>query len=54
FIFDSGCTRHMTPLRDQLFDYQAIPKQPIQAANSQFFSGIGVGKMRIPVPLGDR
>ncbi|KAF9523041.1 hypothetical protein CPB83DRAFT_776125, partial [Crepidotus variabilis] len=44
-VFDSGCTRHMTPHRHLLTNYHEIEAQPIRAANSEYFSGIGVGTM---------
>jgi hypothetical protein len=51
-IYDSGCTRHMTPDRHRLINYRTIPPKPISAANQESFSAIGVGEMMIQAPNG--
>ena len=51
-VYDSGCTRHMTPDRHRLVNYRAIPPKPISAANQESFSAIGVGDMFIHAPNG--
>ncbi|KAF5331560.1 hypothetical protein D9611_007602 [Ephemerocybe angulata] len=52
-VFDSGCSRHMTPYGDSLARYRHIPEQKIRAANAEHFAGIGVGDFRLKLPLGD-
>ncbi|KAJ3522993.1 hypothetical protein NMY22_g11644 [Coprinellus aureogranulatus] len=52
-VFDSGCSRHMTPYGDSLSDYRTIPEQKIRAANAEHFSGIGVGNFHLQLPLGE-
>ena len=49
-IIDSGCTRHMTPDRHRIINYQSIRPKPIKAANKRTFSAIGVGDMHIIIP----
>lgn len=51
-IYDSGCTRHMTPDRHRLINYQSIPPKSIGAANQETFSAIGEGDMITYAPNG--
>jgi hypothetical protein len=51
-IYDSGCSRHMTPDRHRLINYRAISPKPISAANQESFSAIGAGDMYIQAPNG--
>jgi hypothetical protein len=51
-IYDSGCTRHMTPDCHRLINYRSIPPKHINAANQESFSAIGEGNMKIEVPNG--
>jgi hypothetical protein len=51
-IYDSGCSRHMTPDRHRLVNYRAISPKPISTANQELFSAIGAGDMYIQAPNG--
>src|SRR5882672_1152324 len=52
-LYDSGATRHMTPLGRSLLNYRSINPKPISAANQRTFSTIGRGDLKIRVPNGD-
>ena len=51
-IYDSGCTRHMTPDRHRLINYRSITPKSIGAANQESFSAIGEGDMIVYTPNG--
>ena len=51
-IYDSGCTRHMTPDRHRLINYRSIAPKSIGAANQELFSAIGEGDMIVYAPNG--
>jgi hypothetical protein len=53
-IYDSRCTKHMTPDRHRLINYREIPPKPISAANQESFSAIGMGDMFIYAPNGQK
>ncbi|KAF5350926.1 hypothetical protein D9758_010472 [Tetrapyrgos nigripes] len=46
-LFDSGCSSHMSSLRDQLRNYQTVPTCRIQVANSDTFTSQGKGTLHI-------
>ena len=55
-IYDSGCSKHLTPYRDTLENFVEIPPKTFQAANKkkkkkkQTMSAVGMGEMIIDVP----
>ena len=51
-IYDSGCSKHLTPYRDALENFIKIPPKTFQAANKQTMSAVGMGEMMIDVPNG--
>jgi len=51
-IYDSGCSKHLTPYRDALENFVEIPPKTFQAANKQTMSAVGMGEMIINVPNG--
>ena len=51
-LYDSGCTRHISPYQDDFNDFTEIPPREFMAANKQSFSATGKGKMVINVPRG--
>ena len=53
-LYDSGCTKHITPYRDDLTDFVDIPPKSFRAANKQSFSATGTGKLIVDLPNGAR
>ncbi len=53
-IIDSGCTRHLTPDRQNLSNYVEIAPKSFRAANKQSMSAVGKGEMSMEVPNGPR
>ena len=51
-IYDSGCTKHITPYRNSITSFVKIPPKSFRAANKQSFKAIGTGEMMIDVPNG--
>ena len=51
-IYDSGCSKHLTPYRDALENFIEIPPKTFQAANKQTMSAVGMGEMMIDIPNG--
>jgi len=51
-LFDSGCTTHMTPYRDELENFKEIPPKLFRAANEQDFKAVGKGELVVEVPNG--
>jgi len=51
-IYDSGCSRHITPYRKDLLNFTEIPVKPFRAANKQSFNATGTGELVIDVPNG--
>ena len=51
-IYDSGCSKHLTPYRDALKNFIEIPPKIFRAANKQTMTAVGVGEMVINVPDG--
>ena len=52
-LYDSGCTKHISPYREDLIDFVDIPPKSFRAANKQSFSAIGAGKLTVDLPNGD-
>ena len=51
-LYDSGCTNHISPYRDQFENFQLITPRHFRAANKQTFSTTGKGDLVIDVPNG--
>ena len=49
-LYDSGCTKHISPYRDDLIDFINIPPKSFRAANKQSFSATGTGKLIVDLP----
>ena len=52
-LYDSGCTNHISPYRNQFENFQSITPRHFRAANKQTFSTTGRGELVIDVPHGD-
>ena len=48
-IYDSGCSKHLTPYCDALENFIEIPPKTFQAANKQTMSAVGMGEMMINI-----
>ena len=53
-LYDSGCTKHISPYRDDLIDFVEIPPKSFRAANKQCFSATGIGRLIVDLPNGTR
>ena len=51
-LYDSGCTRHISPYREDFESFTDIPPMSFSAANKQRFKASGKGEMVIDVPNG--
>ncbi|PBL04011.1 hypothetical protein ARMGADRAFT_882829, partial [Armillaria gallica] len=51
-LYDSGCTCHISPYREDFNLFQSVPPKAFRAANTQKFSAAGKGEMSIDVPNG--
>jgi hypothetical protein len=51
-IYDSGCTSHISPYRNNLENFIEISPKSFRAANKQDFNAVGKGEMVIDVPNG--
>ena len=51
-VYNSGCTSHISPYRNDLEKFTEIPLKPFQAANRQNFQAVGKGEMVIDIPNG--
>ena len=51
-LYDSGCTKHISPYRDDLIDFVDIPPKSFRAANKQSFNATGAGKLIVDLPNG--
>src|SRR6202522_746037 len=51
-LYDSGCTNHISPYRNQFENFQTIIPRHFRAANKQTFSSTGKGELVIDVPNG--
>jgi len=49
-IYDSSCSKHLTPYWDVLENFIDIPPKSFCAANKQKMSAVGMGEMTIDVP----
>jgi hypothetical protein len=49
-LYDSGCTKHISPYREDLIDFVDIPPKSFRAANKQSFSATGAGKLIVDLP----
>jgi len=52
-LYDSGCTNHISPYRDQFENFERTAPRSFKAANKQNFSTIGKGDLVIDVPNGN-
>src|SRR6266403_307524 len=52
-LYDSGASRHMSPLRERFVSYKAIPPRAITAADNRVFYAVGTGDLEIQVPNGE-
>jgi len=46
-IYDSGCSKHLTPYQNVLKNFVEIPPKSFCAANKQKMSAVGMGEMTI-------
>ena len=51
-LYDSGCTRHISPYREDFESFTEIPPMSFSAANKQRFKASGKGEMVIDIPNG--
>ena len=51
-LYDSGCTRHISPYREDFESFVEIPPMSFSAANKQKFNASGKGEMVIDIPNG--
>ena len=51
-LYDSGCTKHISPYRDDLIDFTDIPPKSFRAANKQNFSATGTRNLIVDLPNG--
>ncbi|PPQ83525.1 hypothetical protein CVT26_004100 [Gymnopilus dilepis] len=51
-LYDLGCTKRLSPFREDFGDFAEIPAKAFNAANKQKFSAIGKGEMVVDVPNG--
>ena len=51
-LYDSGCTRHISPYREDFESFTEIPPMSFSAANKQKFNALGKGEMVIDIPNG--
>ena len=49
-LYDSGCTNHISPYKNDFDNLQAIEPRHFRAVNKQMFSTIGKGELVIDVP----
>ena len=52
-MYDSGCTNHISPYRDQFQNLVKITPRIFKAANQQHFSAIGKGDLLVNIPDGN-
>jgi hypothetical protein len=51
-LYDSGCTQHISPYREDFTSFTEIPPKSFRATNKQSFSATGKGEMVVDVPKG--
>jgi hypothetical protein len=49
-IYDSGASRHITPCKERLLNYQSIAPRDFKSADDGKFQAIGKGDMLLKVP----
>jgi len=49
-IYDSGCSKHLTPYCDALENFIEIPPKSFRAANKQNMTAVRMGEMTINLP----
>jgi hypothetical protein len=49
-IYDSGASRHITPCKEKLINYESIVPRDFKSANNGNFQAIGKGDMLLKVP----
>ena len=49
-LYDSGCTKNISPYQDDLTDFSDIPPKIFRAANKQSFSATGIGNLIVDLP----
>ncbi|PBK64764.1 hypothetical protein ARMSODRAFT_871061, partial [Armillaria solidipes] len=52
-LYDSGCSQHLSPYRNEFQTYQEIPPKRFTAANNQDFTAVGQGEIWVDVPDGN-
>ena len=52
FLLDSGCTRHISPHRDDFLEFQEIKPKRFTTANKGSFFATGEGTLMIDIPNG--
>ena len=52
-LYDSGCTNHISPYKDQFENFQTIVPRHFHAVNKQTFSTISKGEHIIDIPNGN-
>ena len=52
-LYNSGASRHMSPLCDCFVTYQEIPPHPITVVDKRVFYTIGIGDVVIDIPNGE-
>ncbi len=53
-LYDSGCSRHISPYREDFDSFERMTPKSFTAANRNEFLAEGRGKMTISVPNGDK
>lgn len=53
-ILDSGCTRHITPYKEDMSSFHSIPPRGLKAANQRTFDATGEGDILVEIPNGPR
>ena len=51
-LYDSGCTNHISPYRNQFENFQGTTPHHFCAANKQTFSTTGKGELVVDIPNG--
>lgn len=51
-LYDSSCTCHISPYRDDFENFEAISPKSFCTANQEMFSATGTGSITVDVPAG--
>src|SRR5712671_7566203 len=51
-VYDSGASRHISPIQERFVTYESIAPRPIMSSNSQVFHAIGQGDIYVDIPNG--